>query len=297
MLSAVATLSWASAASTAPANARGTSRIVMHRVQLYNFDDAPVAITDLEGTLTPSKRGGIVDLNDVGSYGIRIRTGTVTISAKTMAILLNRHVLPRAQSPLSDLSMTFGDGVIHLRGKIRTSVLKVGFAADAYPFVTPRGDMGMRIDRLKTAGFIPGSVSNALGMTLERMAKPGRPGVMTVQGNVMTVSVASTFPPPALDGRLTAVRVTPAGLFTRIGLGTRAKGAPFITIEGGAVRFAHLLMPEAKLRIQPRQKQADFGFSPRRYYRQMVAGTSKATPDFGLVGSFSDFRELHRQAL
>ncbi|WBO24269.1 hypothetical protein [Sphingomonas abietis] len=279
---------------TSPVVAAPASRIVMHKVQLYNFDDASVAVTDLDGTLIPSRPNGIVDLNDVGSYTIRIKSGDVTISAKTMAILMNRYILPRAESPLSDLAMSFGSGVIHMHGKIRALGLKLGFAADAYPFVTPDGDMGMRVEHLKTAGFIPSSFSNALGMTLERMAQPGKPGVMTVKGNVMAVSVGATFPPPALDGKLSAVRVTPVGMTTRIGSGKSGTGAPFITIEGGAVKFAHLLMPEAKLVIRPMKAEADFGFSPRRYYRQMVEGTSKATPDFGLIGFFGDFRQLRR---
>lgn len=278
--------------SVTPALAAATSRIMMHKVQLYNFDDAAVAVTDLDGVLMPVRSGGTVDLNDVSSYRIALRSGNVTIPARTLMILMNRYILPRAQSPLSDMSMVFGNGVIRLHGKIRMMSIKLGFSANAYPFVMPNGDMGMRIDHLKTAGFIPGSVSNALGMTLERMAKPGKPGVMSVKGNVMSMSVGATFPAPALEGTLSNVKVTPTGLTTRIGATRGISGAPFITISGGAVKFAHLLMPEAKLVIRPIVKQADFGFSPRRYYRQMVAGTSKATPDFGLTGYFGDFRKL-----
>lgn len=269
-----------------------TSRIQMHDIELFSYDDASVSIKNLDGKLLPVETGKTVDLNNVDSYRIHMQAADVLLSARTLTILMNRYVLPRAQSPLSDLRLSFGNGVIHLRGKIRAVGMKLGFTADAVAFVTPDGDMGMRIEHLKTAGFIPGSVSNALGMTLERMAKPHRSGVMTVSGNAMTVPIASTFPPPLIDGRLRAVKVTPNGLETIIGPSRANGGTPFIRISGGPVRFAHLLMPEAKLIIRPGQPKRDFGFSPRHYYEQMAAGTSKATPDYALIGLFRDYRRL-----
>ena len=282
-----------------PADVRGathkTGRIVMHDVQLFSFDDAPVRVVYLDGGLR-ALNGGTVDLNNVDGYGIDMRSAVVLIPPQTMSIVLNRYVLPRAQSPISDLHTEFGNGVIHMRGKIRAMGMHLGFTSDATPYVTADGKLGMRISHLKTAGFLPGGITNALGMGLEKMARPGKPGVMTVTHDSMIVAVSQTFPAPALSGKLTGVKVTPQGLVTRIGPGGGAKGAPFIRIAGGPIRFAHLTMPDANLFIKPRDKRADFGFSPRHYYQQMVAGYSRATPDFGLIGWFGDYRDVHPAA-
>ena len=282
-----------------PARARGAAhksgRIIMHDVELFNFDDAPVRVVYLDGGLHGLKTS-TVDLNNVDGYGIDMHSAVVLIPPQTMGIVLNRYVLPRAQSPISDLHTEFGNGVIHMRGKIKAMGMHLGFTSDATPYVTTDGKLGMRITHLKTAGFIPGGITNALGMGLEKMARPGRPGVMTVTHDSMIVSVSQTFPPPALNGKLTGVKVTPQGLVTRIGPGGGAKGAPFIRIAGGPIRFAHLTMADANLFIRPKDKRADFGFSPRHYYQQMVAGYSRATPDFGLIGWFGDYRDIHATA-
>jgi hypothetical protein len=48
-------------------------------------------------------------------------------------------------------------------------------------------------------------------------------------------------------------------------------------------------MPVARLEIRPTRSEAEFSFSPAHYYAQMVRGYSRATPDYGLIGYFSDF--------
>jgi hypothetical protein len=275
------------------------TRIWMRGIVMFPFDDAPAMVDQLSGILVPTRPGRLVDMDDVTSYAVRVGHAEVRVPAATMAVLMNRYVLPAAGTSISHVDVRFGNGTILLRGKLRKAGIPVGFKATALPSVTPTGEMRLQVVRMKAAGFIPKSVLDALGLKLAKVAQPRNPGVFRIVGDTMFVPVASMFPPPKLLGRLRSVRVTPQALIAVLEGGASPrpppqKAASYIMFRGGRVHFAKLTMTDTDLTMMPRKPSATFGFSPANYYRQLVAGYTLSTPQRGLVSHVTDYRELRR---
>jgi hypothetical protein len=284
------------AGGTAVAAAPAT-RIWLRGIVLFPYDDAPAMVDQLSGILIPTRPGRLVDMDDVTSYAVKVGYAQVHVPASTMAILMNRYVLPAARTSISHVEVRFGDGAIELRGKLRKAGVPISFRATALASVTPAGEMRLQVIKMKAAGFIPKSVLDALGLKLAKVAQPSNPRVFRIVGDSMFVPVASMFPPPKLLGRLRSVRVTPQALIAVLEGGAAPKPPPqkaasYIMFRGGRVHFAKLTMTDCDLTMVPRKPAATFGFSPANYYRQLVAGYTLSTAQRGLVSHVTDYREL-----
>ena len=273
------------------------TRIWMRGIIMFPYDDGPAIVDQLSGIVIPTRPGRLVDMNDVTSYAVKVGHAEVHVPAATMAILMNRYVLPAAGTSISHVEVRFGDGVVLLRGKLRKAGVPIGFKATALASATPAGEMRLQVIKMKAAGFIPKSVLDALGLKLAKVAQPRNPRVFRIVGDSMFVPVASMFPPPKLLGRLRSIRVTPQALVAVLGGGASPrpppqKAASYIMFRGGRVHFAKLTMTDTDLTMVPRKPAATFGFSSANYYRQLVAGYTLSTPQLGLVSHVTDYREL-----
>jgi outer membrane protein OmpA-like peptidoglycan-associated protein len=66
--------------------------------------------------------------------------------------------------------------------------------------------------------------------------------------------------------------------------------------RGGTLRFGKLTMNDADLKIIDADPKNPFDFSLDHYNAQLVAGTSKNTPNFGLVVYMPDYYKVHSGA-
>jgi len=283
---------------TAAAAAQST-RIWMQGIVLFPFDNAPATVDRLSGTVIPTRAGRLVDMNDVTSYAVEVGNAQVRVPASKMTSLMNRYVLPAAGTSIRRVEISYGNGAIHLRGTLRKAGVPIGFRATALASATTAGEMRLQVVTMKAAGLIPKSLLDALGLTLAKVAQPDRPGVFRIVGDTMFVPVASMFPPPKLLGRLRSFQVTPQALVAVVEGGVTQPPPPqrsacFILFRGGRVHFAKLTMTDTDLTMLPKRPAQTLGFSPTNYYRQLVAGYTLSTPDFGLVSHVTDYRELRR---
>ncbi|NIJ06689.1 hypothetical protein FHS31_000271 [Sphingomonas vulcanisoli] len=285
-----------SLAASVPAAAphRAAPHISMRHIRLFQFDDASSQIDDLEGTLVAAKPGKIIDLNDVNSYGIQITKCRVVVPAATMAALINRHVVPASGAGITDARISFAGNTILIKGKLHKIGLPLGFTAVSVPEVTPRGDLRLRIIRMKAAGVFSKGFLDRIGLGTAALIKSHDPNVLRIDGDSLIIPVSGMFPAPQLYGKLTAVHVADNGIVVTMGRNDASAysdkaSRPYITVMGGAIRFAHIIMPDANLKIVPVAREAEFRFSPAHYYAQMTGGYSRATEDYGLIGYFADY--------
>lgn len=294
----IAAALWPVVASPAPSAAKSAPpdvRIWMRNVVMFPLPNAPATVTRLSGTAVPTRSGRLIDMDDVTSYAVRVKHGEMVIPAASMEALMNQHILPQAKTAIKRVSVTFGNGVIVMRGVLQKGV-PVGFTAQAVASPSHNGEMRITVTKMKAAGFIPKSVMDALGLKLSKVAQPNNTGVFRIVGDTMIIPVSSMFPPPRFLGPLRSVRVTPQGLIGVVGTGgddapLRMAG-PYIQMRGGVLNFAHLTMSPTDLTMVPKTRAATLGFSPAQYYRQLLAGYSTVQADYGLVGHVADFRSL-----
>lgn len=300
LVAAAASLAMATPAPAARSKARNAGpRFWMRNVVMFPFPDAPATVTRLSGTAVPTRPGRLIDMDDVTSYAVRVRRAEMMMPAATMQALMNQYILPRADTAIKRVSISFGNGVILMRGVMQKGV-PIGFTAQAVASPTSDGEMRITVTNMKTAGFIPKGVMDALGLKMSKVAQPDNRQVFRIVGDTMIMPVSSVFPPPKFLGPLRSVRVTPQGMFSVVGRGradppSGLGAGPYIHMRGGRVNFARLTMAPTDLTMVPKRKAATLGFSPANYYRQLLAGYSTSQPDGGLVGHVADFRGLGRR--
>jgi len=103
--------------------------------------------------------------------------------------------------------------------------------------------------------------------------------------------VPKLFPPPALELKLSAIRVTRDGLLMQIGDGNpqmpplaHAADAqrPYILFRGGDIRFMRSMPMNARIDIVVADPAKPFVFNLYRYRDQLVAGSLRFSPDGGI---------------
>jgi hypothetical protein len=161
------------------------TRIWMRNIVLFPFDDAPARVVRMSGTAVPTRRGRMIDMNDVTSYAVRVRQAEMVMPAATMQVLMNRHILPQADTAIKRVGVSYGQGVILMRGVLQKGV-PVGFTAQAVASVTPDGEMRLTVTRMKAAGFIPKGVMHAL----DRRRHDDHTGVLHVPAPALPWRVA-----------------------------------------------------------------------------------------------------------
>ena len=292
--------------STAPAGSQSGSRsalstgFYMRDVVMFPLPNAPSRVLRLNGTAVPTRRGRMIDMDDVTSYAVRVRRAEMVMPAGTMAALMNQYILPSADTAIKRVEVAFGNGHIQMRGVMRKAGVPIGFTAIAVPSVSPRGEMLITVTKMKAAGFIPKGVMDALGLKMDKVAQPDNREVFRIQGDTMIIPVASMFPPPKFLGQLRSVRVTPSGLYASLGSG-RMRVAPgvrarsYIHMRGGRVNFGRLTMGQTDLTMVRKGQGRTLGFSPRHYWQQLRAGYTVAESDYGLVAHVADYRQLGRR--
>jgi Outer membrane efflux protein len=147
-----------------------------------------------------------------------------------------------------------------------------------------------------------GGLMKFLGLHLDKLIKlkPGR-GVR-IKGDDFLLNPTALLPPPATEGRVGSVEVSDS----EVVLGFQpqrgevpppwpfpiARPANYVYYRGGVLRFGKLTMHDADLFIVDASPEDPFDFFLQRYVRQLVAGTSRTTPDLGLIVVMPDYRKL-----
>ena len=284
----------------APTAAASQTRFWMRNIIMFPYDNAPATVTRLSGTAVPTKPGELIDMDDVTSYAVRVRRAEMMMPAASMQALMSQYILPSADTAIKRVSISFGNGTIEMRGTMRKLGVPIGFTATAVASPSPQGEMRITVVKMKAAGFIPKSVMDALGLKMSKVAQPDNRRVFRIIGDTMIMPVSSMFPPPKFIGPLRSVRVTPKGMYSVIGSGSfdppsGSRAEPYIHMRGGRVNFARLTMSPTDLTMVAKGRSTALGFSPRNYYRQLVAGYTISRPDYGLTGHVADYRSLRRR--
>jgi hypothetical protein len=302
---ALTTVAAASSASTFQARPSpsaalgGPIKVRIRNVVLYPYRDAPARVAVLSGSAAPTRAGGAIVLDEIGSYGIMIQHAQVHLSAPSMTVLMNRYVLPASNGPIKHVDITFGAGTIAMSGTLVKGHARIRFKASAVPEPTADGDMRIRIVKMTAGGFVPKGVTDALGLKMSKVAQPRNTAIFHMVGDDMIMPVVSMLPPPKVSGMLRSVTVTPRDM--TIVIGTSAAIAlpalsanSYIHYRGGVLKFAKLTMRDVDLTVVPKEPGGTLGFSPASYYRQLVAGFTVPQPNRGLVAHVPDYASMSR---
>ena len=278
--------------------------IEMKNVDLRIATDAVVGIRQLRGEVIPAERGSSAILDSTSSFAIRITSGTVAIQSADLSVILNKFVFGYKGSPLKHLHVRMAGAQMVQSGVMHKGV-DIKFEITSSLSLTDSGFIRLHPTKVRVLGVNGESLLHALGMKLDDLLDLSGSKAARVKGDEIFLDPTKILPPPAIDGRLTSVRVEGDALvqeFARLpddslftGYARPDSTAPnYLFFRGGRLRFGRLEMRDTQLQILDLDPSDPFDLYLAEYNKQLVAGYSRNRPNLSLQAFFPDFPDIGR---
>jgi hypothetical protein len=271
----------------------------MSNVDLHVSPDVTLHIRRLAGQFVPTgTRSPYLDSKQ--SYAVAIDSGEIALDVATLNALMAR-TLGGDNSNVKKLQVSIGeDGTLRQKGVI-DSAINIPFNAKSTVSVTADGRIRISTKSVKGFGVPMNPVMKLFSVEMDSLVKvkPGR-GVV-VADNDLILDPAALVPPPAIRGRLTAVRVEGNRLVQTFGaapakpVASRPLSPNHIYWRGAELSFGKLTMTDTDLELIDLDPKDPFDFSVDDWNAQLVAGYSKTLPNRGLKAYMPDYSDLSRK--
>lgn len=264
------------------------TQVAMRNVNFYVTPEAALRIRALRGEMR-SLRGGAVVFDDKNSFVIRVASAEVGLTGADLSNLLNTVVFSYRGAPLKRLKVRTS-GTQLVQSGVMHKVVDIPFEMTSEVSATPEGLIKLHPVKTRILGVDGEGLMRAFGLSLQKILDLKKAKGVSVRGNDLYLDPVRLLPPPAFEGRLTAVRVEGDQLVQTFGAAatvTRlavpdAKAPAYMFYRGGTLRFGKLLMLDAEMQIVALHATGVFGFDLDRYKQQLVAGYSRTLEDSGL---------------
>ncbi|WP_269506776.1 hypothetical protein [Burkholderia sp. IMCC1007] len=237
-------------------------------------------IHQLSATLVPTQAGAPVVFDDPTSFEIDVHEGAVTLDNAKLTALFNTYIFGYRNAPLRKLVVSAGDGAIHLQGEMQRDGW-VPFSLTGTLAIRDGSQLVFHPTGVRVSGIDAQPVMRAANVKMADLLKVETP-IARLAGDDLVMSVDKLMPPPRLKIRITALRVTPAGLDLTLDDGTHAgfalpANAPqqAMYIRGGDVKFMRSMPMNADILIgpvDPAKRNQNFVFDLYHYRDQVSAG-------------------------
>ena len=289
----------AGADSTLPYAARDTlarsveadtiTQVGMRNINFYLMPNGALRIRRLRGTMR-SLKGGPVVFDDKKSFIIHLTYAEIGLNGNDITTLMNNYIFAYPGAPLKKLHVhTSGSQVVQTG--VMHKVLDIPFKITADVSVTPEGLIKLHPVKTEILGVDGNKLMKAFGLSLQKILDLSKAKGVTVKGNDLFLDPVRILPPPAIEGRATAIRVDGDQLVQTFG--TLAESTPlpppdtsasaYMFFRGGTLHFGKLLMLDAEMQIVDLRPTGFFNFDLDRYKDQLVAGYERTLPSLGLL--------------
>jgi len=304
---AIAITAWVRRASTADAapgpstvpqtsrssNARGSDpvRVSFRNVHLHVAPGVVAEIRRLEGAMI-GNGGQAPSFDDQRSFTLRVDSGEMAMTPRSLSRLLNDYVFAYDKSPISNIEVSIESGHLKQKGTLHKGIA-VPFTMLADVSATSDGRIRLHPTELKTAGVPARGLMKVFGIKLDDLVKSNPAHGIEVRDNEMLLSAERLLPAPALKGRLTSARIDGDRIVEVFGndhaTAAERGGGNYMRYRGGTLRFGKLTMTNADMDLIDADPRDPFDFSQPEYIKQLVAGYSKNTPSGGLRVFMPDY--------
>ncbi len=286
---------------TGTAPSQRANRVEMRNVHFHVDSTVVLEIEYLRGALLTVSDKKAPVLDDKHSFGLQIDSAVIGISTGSLSELLNRHVFAYDNSPLRHLRVSTEGGRLKQQGTLDKGI-DISFSVVGDVSVTEHGEIRLHPTSIKAAGMKVQGLMKFFGLELAKLVDLRQARGVRIEKNDFILSPAEMLPPPAVEGRLAAVRVEDEKLVQvfrpadSIAVKPLRPALPnarnYMYYEGGFLTFGKLTMASTDLQIIDADPGDPFDFYLDHYNDQLVAGYSKNTRDHGLVVYMPDFDQL-----
>jgi hypothetical protein len=271
-------------------------RAQMRNVNYRFTDNIAVQINALNGALVPTANNDSPIFDDKNSFRIRIDSAEIAISPTDLANLLNSYVFVGTNSPLARISITIVNGQLRIKGRLRDKG-DIPFEARGVMSPTPDGRIRLHSEKIKALHLPVKGLMDAFGIAVNDLIKSGKvPGVQAEE-NDLILDLQQILPPPHVDGKVTAVRITNNSIIQTFGSNggapaVKLQNANYMSYKGNRLRFGKLTMDDADITLYDLDSADPMDFFLDHYKEQIAAGYSKITASFQLRIFLKDFNKL-----
>jgi hypothetical protein len=297
-------------ASDAPHSAAAPAQkqwIDIHHVDLGVTDQVTIRVRTLHGEVLRTSPTKPATLDDPLSFKIRVTSATVGLNGTDLGAILNTVVFAYPNAPLRDLQVrTDGDQII------QTGIMHKGvdlrFRLHGTLTLMPDGRIRIHPTEMRILGINGEKALSVVGLHLDNILDLKGAKGATVKGDDLFLDPTLILPPPAIDGKLAAIRIEGTevvqdfvrspddSVFGRY-VKSDTAGHNFLYFRGGELRFGKLLMSDTDLRIMGPESQNPFDMNLPHYSKQLVAGRSRTLANQGLVVNMPDYATLGKSDL
>jgi hypothetical protein len=276
--------------------------LAMREVNLHIDDTHVMHVRELHGQVTAVRAGSVPFLDDPASFQIRVTSGTVDLTGPDLAALLNGYVFAYHGSPLRNIRARVDGSNVVISGIMHKGV-DLPFQMTSELSLEPDGRIRAHPRKMKMLGVNGEALLHALGMHLDKVLDLRGSRGATVVGDDLLLDPARIIPPPAIQGRLAAVRVegdhisqsfvqTPDDSVFDRRVRPDTAAHHYLYFRGGKLRFGKLLMTDTDLLIVDADQRDPFDLYMARYNVQLTAGMTKNLPNLGLRVSMPDYGKV-----
>ena len=264
------------------------TQVGMRNINFYLMPNGALRIRRLRGTMR-SLKGGPVVFDDKNSFIIHLTYAEIGLNGNDITTLMNQYIFAYPGAPLKKLHVhTSGSQVVQTG--VMHKILDIPFKITADVSVTPEGLIKLHPVKTQILGVDGNKLMKAFGLSLQKILDLSKAKGVTVKGNDLFLDPVRILPPPAIEGRATAIRVDGDQLVQTFG--TLAESTPlpppdkfasaYMFFRGGTLHFGKLLMLDAEMQIVDLRPTGFFNFDLEKYKDQLVAGYERTLPSLGL---------------
>lgn len=272
-------------------------RAEMHNV-LYHFTDSiSVHILQLEGELVPTQGNGFPIFDDPNSFTLAIQSAKISVNTDVLANALNQYAFSSADAPLKGVRVSAQGDKIKIRGRLHSKG-DVPFEIEGSLSTTPQGEIRVHTEKIKAAHLPVKGLMDLLGEKIAKLIDTRKVRGVRVEEDDLLLTPSEIFPPPHIEGRLTAIAISGSEIVQEYGTASKPwanLSGNYMAYRGAQLRFGKLTMNDTDLTLLDLDPLDPFDFYLDHYKDQLVAGYTKITPSFGLRTYFRDYNKLRKR--
>lgn len=281
---------------TAPPRKRGGNpRTEMKNVHLQALPGVVLEIRSLTGELRPTQEGEAPFFDEPSSFEMSIDSAEIAATPASLQRLMNDVTFNYPKAPLENLELAIEDGKVRQSGRLKKKI-PVHFETLSEVSVTPEGMIRLHPVKMKAGDLPVKELLDLFDVEMSEVINTEGARGLTMKDNDIFLDPANMLPPPRIRGKLTAVRVEKNHIVQIFGNGGGKDLSPpdsdaegYMYFKGGTLRFGKLTMDGTDLQIVDADPRDPFFFFLRDYKKQLIAGWSRNTPDFGLIVQMPDY--------
>jgi len=272
----------------------GDVAVEMRNIQYHFTPTVAVYIAQLRGELQPTRAGGLPVFDDDKSFALKIDSGEIHMTLASLTNVLNQYVFAAKDAPIKDMAISAEGSQLKIKGKLHDKG-DVAFETDGALSATPDGRMRLHAEKIKALHLPVKGLMDLFGVKIANLIKTSKVRGVEVQGDDLILDPQQILPPPQIRGKVTAVEIRGNETVMQFGPAENIKpvmAGNYMAYRGNRLKFGKLTMENTDMILIDMDPRDPFDFYLEQYKRQLSAGFTKITPEFGLRVSMRDFNKL-----